>query len=225
MRLKEGFMSEIRPEAENVGKQEASTEAKWYVLHTYSGYEKKVKDNIIKQVDNRGMRELIEEVLVPVEITDVPVETKATKESKESKAPKKRRKSAEQDEPEQEPKQKVKKVESKLFPCYVYVKMVMTDETWYICRNTRGVTGFVGPGSKPIPLTDEEVRNLGVSAYSETSKFKTGDLVRLKSGPLAGEEGVVDSVDLTERTMVLTVMMLGRPTPATVSLDDVESVL
>ena len=146
------------------------SEAKWYILHTYSGYENKVANNIMKIVDNNNLHHLIEEVMVP---TETVVE---------------------------EHDGKTKTYESKLFPSYVYVKMVLTDESWYICRNTRGCTGCVGPGSKPIPLTDEEVKKLGV-----TTK-------------------VADSIDEENGTASVTVSMFGRPTPATVEISAVQKV-
>ena len=118
------------------------SEAKWYILHTYSGYEDKVARNIETVVENRNLQHLIEEVKVPVLIEN------------------------------EDRNGKVHEVKTKLFPCYVYVKMVMTDESWYICRNTRGVTGFVGPGSKPIPLTEAEVANLGVEKLPTELSFK-----------------------------------------------------
>jgi len=170
------------------------SEAKWYILHTYSGYENKVANNIITLVENRDLKHLIEEVMVP---TEKIVETHDGK---------------------------TKEVEIKLYPSYVYVKMVMTDESWYICRNTRGVTGFVGPGSKPIPLTDEEVNNLSVTTKTAEASFKEGDLVNIKSGALEGFEGVVREVDLSGGTVTVTVSMFGRETPATLELSVVEKV-
>ncbi|MCL2633684.1 MAG: transcription termination/antitermination protein NusG [Oscillospiraceae bacterium] len=165
------------------------SEAKWYILHTYSGYEKKVADNIVKLVENRNFQHLIEEVMVPTEMV---TETHDGK---------------------------TKQVEVKLFPCYVYVKMVMTDESWYICRNTRGVTGFVGPGSKPIPLTEQEIQNLGMikQPASELS-FKEGEIVSIVSGPLEGYEGVVKEIDEAGAKVLVAVSMFGRETPATLDI-------
>jgi transcriptional antiterminator NusG len=169
------------------------SEAKWYILHTYSGYENKVMNNINTLVENRGLQHLIEEVMVPTETV-----TETTDGGK------------------------TKQVEMKLYPCYVYVKMVMTDESWYICRNTRGVTGFVGPGSKPIPLTDEEVANLGVSPQIAEGSYKVGEIVTVTSGPLDGYEAVVKEIDEANAKVVVTVSMFGRDTPATLDLASIK---
>ena len=167
-------------------------EAKWYILHTYSGYENKVMNNINTLVENRGLQHLIEEVMVPTEvITEVH-------------------------------DGKTKQVETKLYPCYVYVKMVMTDESWYICRNTRGVTGFVGPGSKPIPLTEEEIKNLGVTAQVLEQSFKVGEIVTVVSGPLEGSEGTIKELDEANSKVVIAVSMFGRETPATLDLSAIK---
>lgn len=171
------------------------SEAKWYIVHTYSGYENKVASNIEKVVDNRGLRHLIEEVMVPTEIRTETRENGKTVE-----------------------------VEEKLFPCYVYVKMIMTDESWYICRNTRGVTGFVGPGSKPIPLTDAEAANLGVATKETEISFAVGDLVKVTSGALDGFEGVVREIDEQNKTALVAVSMFGRETPATLDISTIEKI-
>ncbi|MCL2036770.1 MAG: transcription termination/antitermination protein NusG [Oscillospiraceae bacterium] len=168
------------------------SEAKWYILHTYSGYENKVMNNINTLVENRGLQHLIEEVMVPTEVTNEIHDGKA------------------------------KQVETKLYPCYVYVKMVMTDESWYICRNTRGVTGFVGPGSKPIPLTEEEVANLGVTKPVLELSFKVGEIVVVESGPLEGYEGIVKELDEANSKVVLAVSMFGRETPATLDVSAIK---
>lgn len=170
------------------------SEAKWYIIHTYSGYENKVASNIETVVDNRNLRHLIEEVMVPTEIVT------------------------------EEKDGKTKEVEVKLFPCYVYVKMHMTDESWYICRNTRGVTGFVGPGSKPIPLTDEEIANLGIKQKSAEIQFAVNDLVTVVSGALEGFEGVVQEIDEAAGTVLVTVSMFGRETPATLEIPAVKKI-
>ena len=170
------------------------SEAKWYILHTYSGYENKVANNIMKLVENGNLQHLIEEVMVP---TEKKVEEKDGK---------------------------THEYESKLFPSYVYVKMVMTDESWYICRNTRGVTGFVGPGSKPIPLTDAEVASLGMEKKTAEISFAVGDSVKIVSGSLDGFEGVVESIDEPNGIVNVTVSMFGRPTPAAVEIASVQKV-
>lgn len=170
------------------------SEAKWYILHTFSGYEKKVADNIKKVVENRNLQHLIEEVMVPTETVT------------------------------EEHEGKTKSYESKIYPSYVYVKMVMTDESWYICRNTRGCTGFVGPGSKPIPLTDEEVANLGVVRKPAEVAVAKGDLVTIVSGNLEGLEGTVAEIDEAAGTAVVTVSMFGRETPATLDLTSIQKI-
>jgi len=171
---------------------QAKQEAKWYILHTYSGYENKVMNNINTLVENRGLQHLIEDVMVPTEtVTEVH-------------------------------DGKTKQVETKLYPCYVYVKMVMTDESWYICRNTRGVTGFVGPGSKPIPLTEEEIANLGVSSQEISVSFKAGEIVSVISGPLEGYEATVKEIDEVNSKVILAVSMFGRDTPATLDISAIK---
>ncbi len=156
-------------------------EAKWYVAHTYSGYENKVKANIEKSVENRGISNLIQEVEVPME--DVVEE-----------------KNGEQ-----------KIVKRKTFPGYVVIKMVMNDESWYVVRNTRGVTGFVGPGSKPVPLSDEEVQKMGVEQVRMAKiDLEVGDAVDVKSGPMEGFNGIVESIDNENRKITVRVGMFGR---------------
>ncbi|MDR0223253.1 MAG: transcription termination/antitermination protein NusG [Oscillospiraceae bacterium] len=170
------------------------TEAKWYILHTYSGYENKVMNNINTLVENRKLNHLIEEVMVPTEVVTEVHDGKT------------------------------KQVEVKLFPSYVYVKMVMTDESWYICRNTRGVTGFVGPGSKPIPLTDEEVRNLGMTRQKSEATFKVGEVILINSGPLEGSEGVIKEIDEPNSKVAIGVIMFGRETPVTLDISGIDKI-
>lgn len=173
--------------------------AMWYVVHTYSGYENKVAQNIEKVVKNRNLQDIIQEIRIPVEISE-----------------------------ETDAKGKKKEVESKLFPSYVLIKMVMTDETWYIVRNTRGVTGFVGPGSKPVPLSDKEVAALGVEsakkAASISVSFKVGDDVTILGGPFNGWVANVRSINLDEQTVDVVVSMFGRETPATLPITQVKSI-
>ncbi len=154
----------------------------WYVVHTYSGYENKVATNIEKIVENRGLENLILAVNVPVEKV---VETTEKGE---------------------------KEIERKLFPSYVLVKMVMNDETWHIIRNTTGVTGFVGPGSRPVPLTDEEVERMGVEVRTIEIKFAVGDNVRIIDGPLAGFVGLVDWISDDLKSVKVTASLFGRET-------------
>ncbi len=162
---------------------EISEEAKWYVVHTYSGYENKVKANLEKIVENRNMQEYIIDIVVPME------------EQIEIKDGKK------------------KATLRKVFPGYVLVKMIMSDESWYIVRNTRGVTGFVGPGSKPVPLTDEEVRVMGVEEFAPVVDYEVGDNVRVISGPLENFIGIVEEINMEKKKVRVSVSMFGRETP------------
>ena len=165
--------------------------AQWYVVHTYSGYENKVKVNLEKSVENNGLQHLIQEVAIPIE------------------------------EVEEIRNGKRHTVQRKIFPGYVMVKMIMDQLTWYAVRNTRGVTGFVGPGSKtPIPLTDEEVRRMGVENVSVRMDIKNGDYVDIINGPLDGFSGVVEEVDAARQKVRVIVSMFGRETP--VELDFVQ---
>ncbi len=168
-------------------------QAKWYVIHTYSGYENKVSENIKKVVENRNIQDLIPEVMVPTELVTEVKDNKTTE------------------------------AERKLFPSYVLVKMVMTDDTWYIVRNTRGVTGFVGPGSKPVPLTDKEIAALGVEAHRvEVSvNFKEGEEISVTGGSFEGFSGVVQKINLEAQTVDVTVSMFGRETLVTLPIHQV----
>ncbi len=168
----------------------------WYVVHTYSGYENKVKDNLEKAVENNGMQDLIMEARVPVE--DV-VEIKNGKRVKSQR---------------------------KIYPGYVLVKMIETSESWYLVRNTRGVTGFVGPDSKPIPLTEEEVEKM-LNSEKQSVEFgiAIGEEVRILSGPLENFTGTVLDVDtIRQKLNVKVKMFLGREMPVEVALDQVEKV-
>ena len=174
-------------------------EAKWYVAHTYSGYENKVKESIEKTVENRGLGSLIMDVKIPME-TVLEEETKKGETA-------------------------TKAVQRKLFPGYVVIKMIMTDESWYVVRNTRGVTGFVGPGSKPVPLTDAEVKMMGVEQVRQADiKFSVGDLVEIKSGPMEGFSGNIESIDNETGTLKVIVSMFGRETPVEISHTQVQLV-
>ncbi|MCL1881460.1 MAG: transcription termination/antitermination protein NusG [Oscillospiraceae bacterium] len=175
-----------------ITKSSENSESKWYVLHTYSGYENKVMNDILTLVENRGMGHLIEEVMVPTEVVTETVDGKT------------------------------KEVEIKRYPCYVYVKMVVTNETWYVCRNTRGVTGFIGIGSEPIPLSDEEVAGLGVTSKTIEGSYKVGEIVTVTSGPLDGYEAVIKELDESNAKVVVTVSMFGRDTPATLDLTSIK---
>lgn len=168
-----------------------SETAKWYVVHTYSGYENKVARNIEKVVENHQLHELIHEVRVP---TETVVEVKDNKK---------------------------REVERKIFPGYVLVKMILTDDSWYVVRNIRGVTGFVGPSSKPIPLTEQEVAALGVETHQVTVDYAVGDSVKVVTGPLEGFIGVVDELSPDQNKVKLTVSMFGRETPVELELEQV----
>ena len=158
-------------------------EAKWYVAHTYSGYENKVKEDLEKTVENRGLQDMILEISYP---TEEVVEMK-------------------------DGKRKV--VTRKMLPGYVMIKMIMNDKTWYIVRNTRGVTGFVGPGSKPVPLTDEEVTKLGVEYIPIELDLSVGESVRVVSGPLENFIGTVEALDPERQKVKLSVSLFILDTP------------
>ena len=172
-----------------------SDEAKWYVVHTYSGYENKVASNLETTVANHQLQDLIHEIRVP---TEKVLEVGSNGKTKE--------------------------VERKIFPGYVIVKMIMTDESWYAVRNIRGCTGFVGPSSKPIPLTDEEVERLGVETRNVEVSYQVGDNVQITDGPLEGFIGMVDEIDLEKNRIRVTVSMFGRETPVDLELDQAEPV-
>ena len=169
-----------------------SDAAKWYVVHTYSGYENKVASSIEKAVENRKLHDLIPAVNIPTEtVTEV----------KDGKS---------------------REVERKLFPGYVLVKMVMTDECWHIVRNIRGVTGFLGSGNKPIPLSGRDIAALGVEKREIEVNYAVGDSVRVIDGPLAGFIGVVSALEPDKNRVNVTVSMFGRETPVELELDQVQ---
>lgn len=174
-------------------RSERAKEANWYVVHTYSGHENKVKANLEKMVENRGMTDDIFEIAVPIE------EYVSTKSGKNE----------------------IK--ERKLFPGYVLIKMIINDESWYLVRNTRGVTGFVGPGSKPIPLSEEEVEALGVheEIVPETD-LEIGDVITVTSGPFENFTGNIDSINLEKQKIKAYVSMFGRETLVELDFDQVE---
>ena len=172
-----------------------SDEAKWYVVNTYSGYENKVASNLEKTVENHQLQDLIHEIRVP---TEKVLEVGSNGKTKE--------------------------VERKIFPGYVIIKMILTDESWYAVRNIRGCTGFVGPSSKPIPLTAEEVERLGVETRNVEVSYKVGDSVQITDGPLEGFIGTVDEIDIDKNRIRVTVSMFGRETPVDLELDQAEPV-
>ena len=167
-------------------------EAKWYVVHTYSGYENKVATNLETIVENRKLQDWIHEVRVP---TETVVEMKDNQK---------------------------KEVERKIFPGYVLVKMVMTDDSWFVVRNTRGCTGFVGPNGKPVPLTDEEIARLGVEKRETVINYAVGDMVRIIDGPLENFTGKVEEIDTEKSKVRVTVSMFGRETPVELEPDQAE---
>ena len=164
-------------------------EAHWYVVHTYSGYENKVKANIDKTIENRHLEDQILEVRVPMQYV-VEMKNGANK-----------------------------TVSKKMFPGYVLINMVMNDDTWYVVRNTRGVTGFVGPASKPVPLSEEEVAKLGIGSKTVELKYAVGDIVSIVGGPLEGFDGKVESIDVPNNKVRVIVSMFGRDTPVELELE------
>ena len=168
-------------------------EANWYVVHTYSGYENKVKANIEKTIENRGLQEEILEVRVPMEdIVEVKNGSRKT-------------------------------VQKKMFPGYVLINMVMNDDTWYVVRNTRGVTGFVGPGSKPVPLTDAEMKPLGIKTTADVEvNFAEGDMVTVTGGVWKDTVGVIRSMNPSKQIVTINVELFGRETPVEISFADVK---
>lgn len=172
-----------------------SEAAKWYVIHTYSGYENKVAQNIEKVVENRKLHDLIQEVRVPTEMV-----TEITD-------------------------GKTKEIERKTYPGYVLVKMIVIDDSWYVVRNTRGCTGFVGPASEPTPLSEKEVKSLfGIDVSSVEVNFKVGDKVQISGTAMDGFIGVVQNIDLEQRSVDLLVSMFGRETPTTLPISQVVAV-
>ncbi|MBV7276231.1 transcription termination/antitermination protein NusG [Clostridium thailandense] len=166
--------------------------ARWYVVHTYSGYENKVKANLEKTIENRNLYDWIDDVQVPMEEQ---VEIKDGK----------------------------KKVTlKKIFPGYVLVHMVMTDDSWYVVRNTRGVTGFVGPGSKPVPLTDEEVKAMGIAEKLVNVDVVVGENIIVKSGPLENFPAIIQEINTEKRKIKALVNMFGRETPVELDFNQIE---
>jgi transcriptional antiterminator NusG len=168
------------------------SEANWYVVHTYSGYENKVKANIEKTIENRHLEDQILEVRVPMqEVVEVKNGAK-------------------------------KQVQKKMFPGYVLLNMIMNDDTWYVVRNTRGVTGFVGPGSKPVPLTEEEMKPLGIQEAELQVDFKEGDTVMITGGVWKDTVGVVQSMNDSKQIVIINVELFGRETPVEIGFTEVK---
>ena len=167
-------------------------EAHWYVVHTYSGYENKVKANIDKTIENRHLEDQILEVRVPMQnVMEVKNGTK-------------------------------KQVAKKMFPSYVLIHMIMNDDTWYVVRNTRGVTGFVGPGSKPVPLSDAEMRPLGIKTENVVVDFAEGDTITVIGGVWKDTVGVIQSMNPGKQSVTINVELFGRETPVEISFTDVK---
>ena len=173
-----------------------SENAKWYVVHTYSGYENKVKANLEKIVENRGISHLIHEVKVPVELVSETNSEGVTKES-----------------------------EAKIFPSYVFVKMVMTDATWHIVRNITGSAGFVGPEGRPVPLTPMEIEKLGIEAVSTSSsvEFKIGDSVVIKDGPMKGFVGTISEISSDLKKVTVLASVFGHSTPVELDITSISA--
>ncbi len=167
-------------------------EANWYVVHTYSGYENKVKADIEKTIENRHLENEILEVRIPMEEV-VELRNGAKK-----------------------------KVQKKLFPGYVLINMYMNDDTWYVVRNTRGVTGFVGPGSKPVPLTEAEMRPLGIREENVVVDFGVGDMVTVIAGVWKDTVGVIQSMNESKQTVTINVELFGRETPVEISFAEIK---
>ena len=166
--------------------------AKWYVVHTYSGYENTVAASIEKAVENRGLRDLIQEVSIPLEtVTEITDNGPKT-------------------------------VERKVFPGYVLVKMILTDDSWHLIHNVRGATGFVGSDGKAVPLTEQEIYDLGVERREIVVGYGLGDEVKVNDGPLAGFLGIVDELEPDKNRVRVVVSMFGRETPVDLELDQVE---
>ncbi len=166
-------------------------EANWYVVHTYSGYENKVKANIEKTIENRHLEEEILEVRVPMQ--DVMEMKNGAR----------------------------KTVQKKMFPGYVLINMIMNDDTWYVVRNTRGVTGFVGPGSKPVPLTEAEMKPLGIKTENVSVDFAEGDTIAVVAGVWKDTVGVVQRMDFGKQTATINVELFGRETPVEISFAEI----
>ncbi len=170
-------------------------EANWYVVHTYSGYENKVKVDIEKTIENRNLQDQILEVSVPMQEV-IEVKNGANKQ-----------------------------VAKKMFPGYVLINMVMNDDTWYVVRNTRGVTGFVGPGSKPVPLTEEEMAGLGFKETGVVVDFEVGDTVVVTTGAWKDTVGVIESINEERQTLTIRVELFGRETPVELNFTEIKKMM
>ena len=176
-------------------KNDYSSEPLWYVVHTYSGYENKVKTDLEKTLQNRDLQDYIFKIVIPMEEQ---IEIK---------------------------KGKTKKNLRKVFPGYVLIKMIVTEETWYIVRNTRGVTGFVGSGTDPIPLTDSEIRKMGFDIQSFNINYEVNDQIRVITGPFENFTGTVISINKEKHKVKVMISMFGRETPVDVDFTEVEKIV
>ncbi len=196
--VSEEVLSDANPVNEETVETTAASQenenAHWYVVHTYSGYENKVKANLEKTIENRQLQDKILEVRVPLQDV-VEVKNGARK-----------------------------NVQRKMFPGYVLVNMDMNDETWYVVRNTRGVTGFVGPGSKPVPLTDAEIKPLGIKTDTVSVNFGVGDEIAVIAGVWKDTAGVVQRMDFGKQTATINVDLFGRETPVEISFAEVRKI-
>ncbi|MCL2836996.1 MAG: transcription termination/antitermination protein NusG [Defluviitaleaceae bacterium] len=174
---------------------EVSNNARWYVVHTYSCYENKVKTNIEKLVENRNMQDQILDVMVPVlDETEIKNGQKRT-------------------------------VSRKIFPGYVLINMEMNDETWYVVRNTRGVTSFVGPGSRPVPLTEDEIKYMGIRRVEEKIDITVGESVKIIDGPFGNNVGVVKEINMNKRVIIVSLSFFGRETPVELDFTQVQRII
>ena len=178
-----------------MSEQEINNGLRWYVIHTYSGYENKVKVDIEKTIENRNLQDQILEVSVPMQEV-IEVKNGANKQ-----------------------------VAKKMFPGYVLINMVMNDDTWYVVRNTRGVTGFVGPGSKPVPLTEEEMAGLGFKETGVVVDFEVGDTVVVTTGAWKDTVGVIESINEERQTLTIRVELFGRETPVELNFTEIKKMM
>lgn len=174
--------------------EDVTNNMEWYVVHTYSGYENKVKANLELVIENRGMQDYFQEIIIPM------MEEVEIKDGRE--------------------KSSLKKV----FPGYVLIKMILTDDTWYVVRNIRGVTGFVGPGSKPSPLTEREVMALGVELVDTVVDYEIGDTVKVISGPLENSTGVVEDINVEKERVKVSISMFGREISAELEYSQIQKI-
>lgn len=170
---------------------DAVPEIRWYVVHTFTGYENKVKTSLEKIIENRELQDEIVDIFIPIEIREEGEKT----------------------------------VEAKLMPSYVFVKMLMNDANWHVVRNITGVTGFVGPGSKPVPLSDEEVARMGIEVSVVTLDYEVGDPVKIIDGPLANYTGVVQAISDDKKSVTVLASMFGRNTPVDLKSNQIERIV